>query len=458
MEAAAAELSHFELDAEEDASASLRTAARTSSAAAALVGRLDALASRARAMAMAMDFRLVYEPQRRLFAIGYDARSGTLDDSVYDLLASESRLASFVAVAKDDAAAEHWFRLGRSLTVADGATALVSWSGTMFEYLMPLLVMPPRPFSLLDQTCHAAVHRQIAYARARGVPWGISESAYNVRDRHDTYQYRAFGVPDLALKRGLASDLVVAPYATALALAVDAHEALRNLAELERRGALGAYGFYDALDYTRVNPDERVAIVRTFMAHHVGMSLVALDNALSIGEGEAEGIWQRRFMADAAVRATALLLDERIPRRYVPRPPQSDAPVAVVEAAAPDANRRARSRHAAHAGTARRAARRQRVQRAAHEYGQRLQSSERHRRAALARRRDAGRHRPVDLRQGSHGGRALVRGVPTGARHAGRRIARRSRPIASSSRDATVPSRREPRSWSSPASRRRSGV
>jgi hypothetical protein len=335
LEAAAAELSQFELDAELDVAASLRTAARTSPAVAAIVSRLDALARRARDTAMAMDFRLVYEPQRRLFSIGYDARSGALDDSVYDLLASESRLASFIAVAKGDAAAEHWFRLGRSLTVADGAPALASWSGTMFEYLMPLLVMPPRPFSLLDETCHSAVQRQIAYAGGRGVPWGISESAYNVRDRHDTYQYRAFGVPDLALKRGLAPDLVVAPYATALAMAVDAHEALKNCAELERRGALGAYGFYDALDYTRPEPDERVAIVRTFMAHHVGMSLVALDNALSIGATEAEGIWQRRFMADAAVRATALLLDERIPRRYVPRPSQSDAPVAVVEAAAP---------------------------------------------------------------------------------------------------------------------------
>jgi cellobiose phosphorylase len=335
LEAAAAELAQFDLDPEADTAASLRALAATSSTAAALVGRLDALARRAREMAMAMDFRLVYEPQRRLFAIGYNARSGTLDDSVYDLLASESRLASFVAISKDDADVEHWFRLGRSLTVADGAAALVSWSGTMFEYLMPLLVMPPRPFSLLDQTCHSAVHRQIAYARTRGVPWGISESAYNVRDRHDTYQYRAFGVPDLALKRGLASDLVVAPYATALALAVDAHEALRNFAELERRGALGAYGFYDALDYTHVEPEQRVATVRTFMSHHVGMSLVALDNALSVGEAEPEGIWQRRFMADAAVRATALLLDERAPRRYVPRPPQSDIPVPMVEAASP---------------------------------------------------------------------------------------------------------------------------
>src|SRR5919112_2901617 len=181
--------------------------------------RVARIAERARAMAMAMDFRLFYDGRRRLMSIGYDVRTGRLDESAYDLLASEARLASFVAVAKGDVPVEHWFHLGRSLTTAANATALVSWSGSMFEYLMPLLVMASRPFSLLDQTHQAAVRRQIAYAAARGAPWGVSESAYNLRDRHDTYQYRAFGVPDLGLKRGLASDLVVAPYASALALA-----------------------------------------------------------------------------------------------------------------------------------------------------------------------------------------------------------------------------------------------
>jgi cellobiose phosphorylase len=334
LQVAADELSSFDLDPESDASVPLRETAATSPAAAALVARLDALAVRARDIAASMDFRLVYDDKRRLFSIGYDARSGTRDEALYDLLASESRLASFMAIAKDDVPVEHWFHLGRSLTVAGGATALASWSGTMFEYLMPLLVMPARAFSLLDQTCHSAVARQIAYANSRGVPWGISESAYNLRDRHDTYQYRAFGVPDLALKRGLASDLVVAPYASTLALAVDAHAGLENLAALEERGAFGSYGFYDALDYTRHADGERAAVVRTHMAHHVGMSLVAFDNALSIGHGQYTGVWQRRFMADASVRATALLLDERIPRRYVPRPAQSDAPAAMRSVAA----------------------------------------------------------------------------------------------------------------------------
>ncbi len=285
--------------------------------------RLFDVARRARALAMAMDFTLFYDEQRRLFSIGYDARTGKLDASTYDLLASEARLASFIAVAKDDVSAEHWFHLGRSLTSTDAGTALVSWSGSMFEYLMPVLIMPSRPFSLLDQTHRAAVRRHIAYARSRGVPWGISESALNLRDRHETYQYRAFGVPDLALKRGLGGDIVVAPYASALALAVEPHEALRNLAALERIGALGAYGFYDALDYTRPDSDNAPAIVRTFMAHHIGMTLVALGNALDLERGQ--GIWQRRFLRDASVRAAALLLDERVPRRYTTRQAQSDA-------------------------------------------------------------------------------------------------------------------------------------
>ncbi len=285
--------------------------------------RLTSIGLRARSVAMAMDFSLFYDTQRRLLSIGYDARSGRLDTGTYDLLASEARLTSFVAVAKDDVPVEHWFHLGRSLTTTDSGTALVSWSGSMFEYLMPVLVMPSRPFSLLDQTHQAAVRRQIAYGNTRGVPWGISESAYNVRDRHETYQYRAFGIPDLALKRGLGSDLVVAPYASALALAVTPHDALRNLAALERLGAMGPYGFYDALDYTRPESTTGPAIVRTVMAHHVGMTLVALHNALDLERGQ--GIWQRRFFRDPAVRAAALLLDERVPRRYTTRTAQSDA-------------------------------------------------------------------------------------------------------------------------------------
>ena len=212
---------------------------------------------------------------------------------------------------------EHWFRLGRTLTHASGETALVSWSGSMFEYLMPALVMRSFPFTLLDQTYQGAVRRHIAYGAEHGVPWGMSESAYNLRDRHLTYQYRAFGVPDLALKRGLGRDLVIAPYASALAVLVDPPRALANLDALEERGALGPYGFRDALDYTRPQPGQHYAVVGAYMAHHMGMGLVALANAL---HGQT---WQRRFHTDPIVRSAELLLHERMPRRLVLQEPQS---------------------------------------------------------------------------------------------------------------------------------------
>jgi cellobiose phosphorylase len=275
------------------------------------VERLEAIALAAHRYTMEMDFTFLYDARRKLFAIGYSVDSATLDNSYYDLLASEARLASYVAIAKDDVPVEHWFRLGRSLTAASRSPALVSWSGSMFEYLMPLLVMRSFPHTLLDQTYRGAVRRQIEYATERSVPWGISESAYNVRDRHLTYQYRAFGVPDLALKRGLGKDVVVAPYATALALLVEPHEAMRNFTELERQGALGPYGFRDAVDFTRPEPGDTKAVVGTYMAHHIGMSFVALTNAL------ADHLWQRRFHSEPLARAVELVLHERIPRRLV---------------------------------------------------------------------------------------------------------------------------------------------
>ena len=187
----------------------------------------------------------------------------------------------------------------------------------MFEYLMPALVMRSFPFTVLGETYESAVRRQIAYGAERGVPWGISESAYNLRDRHLIYQYRAFGVPDLALKRGLGSDLVVAPYASALALMVDPPPAISNLVVEEELGALGEYGFRDAIDYTRPEPGAPFAIVKNYMAHHVGMSIVALTNAL------ADDIWQRRFHEDPLIRAAELLLFERVPRRVVLQEPQT---------------------------------------------------------------------------------------------------------------------------------------
>jgi cellobiose phosphorylase len=278
-----------------------------------LAARLDTIAELAYRFALAMEFGFLFDRERKLFSIGYQQTTHSLDASSYDLLASEARLASFVAIAKNDVPVEHWFRLGRQLTYAAGGPAMVSWSGSMFEYLMPALVMESLRFTLLDQTYRGAVRRQMAYGAERGVPWGMSESAYNVRDRSLTYQYRAFGVPDLALKRGLGRELVVAPYASALATEVEPEAALRNLAALERLQSLGEFGFYDAIDYTRPNPESDHAVVHNYMAHHVGMSLVALTNAVT------GNLWQRRFHVDPLVRSAELLLHERIPRQLVLR-------------------------------------------------------------------------------------------------------------------------------------------
>ena len=273
--------------------------------------RLRAISERARAYALEMDFKFLYDERRKLFSIGFHPSANMFDNSYYDLLASESRLSSFMAIAKDDVSVDHWFRLGRTLTAAGGTRTLISWSGSMFEYLMPALVLRTFPSTLLSQTHLGAVRRQIAYGAERGIPWGISESAYNVRDRALTYQYRAFGVPELALKRGLSRELVVAPYATLLALMVEPHQAIRNLALLEAEGALGPYGFRDAIDYTRPLPGSKKAVVGAYMAHHIGMSIVALDNALNAN------VWQLRFHADPIVRSAELILQERIPRRLV---------------------------------------------------------------------------------------------------------------------------------------------
>jgi cyclic beta-1,2-glucan synthetase len=282
--------------------------------------RLELLAEQALSYVKEMDFGFLFDASHKLFSIGYNPTTHALDPSSYDLLASEARLASFVAIAKNDVPFSHWFRLGRGLISAGGGTALVSWNGSMFEYLMPLLVMHSFPFTVLGQTYEGALAIQMAYGRERGVPWGISECAYNLRDRERTYQYRGFGVPALGLKRGLARNLVVAPYAAALAAMVDPERALANLQTLEGLGLLGAYGFYDAADYTRPDPGHPFAIVRNYMAHHIGMTLVALDNTL-LGR-----IWQQRFHSDPMVRATALLLDERVPRRLALLPAQTARP------------------------------------------------------------------------------------------------------------------------------------
>ena len=320
-----------------------------------LAPRLETLARRALDFVEGMSFDFLYDWQRQIFAIGYrlaDAEgTGRLDPNCYDLLASEARLASFVAIAKGDVPDGHWFHLGRLLTSVEGAPTLLSWSASLFEYLMPLLLMKSYPGTLLDQSCRMAVRRQVEYGKQQGVPWGNSESAFNVVDHHGTYQYKAFGVPGLGLKRGLGEELVVAPYATALAAMVDPERAAHNFRRLAGEGLEGTYGFYEAIDYTHRSTDDgesaseprphgsRGTVVRAFMAHHQGMSLVSLANAL------LDAPMVQRLHADPRVQATALLLQERVPRHAPITRPRPAEETRVPAPAAAVAVRRFRSPH-----------------------------------------------------------------------------------------------------------------
>jgi len=273
------------------------------------MAELRQLAARSRAFAD-LDYEFLYDRKRQLLAIGYDVQDHRLDASFYDLLASEARLASYVAIAQGKLPQEHWFNLGRLLTTTSGRPALLSWSGSMFEYLMPLLVMPDFEGTLLHATYRAAVERQRAYGREHSVPWGVSESGYNKTDAQLNYQYRAFGVPGLGFKRGLADDLVIAPYASVMALMVEPDAACANMRRLAAEERLGPYGFYEAVDYTRARlpPGKTSVTVRSYMAHHQGMALLSLAYEL------LDRPMQRRFELDASMRATLLLLQERVPR------------------------------------------------------------------------------------------------------------------------------------------------
>jgi len=277
--------------------------------AAARIATIEGLARQSGELAD-MEYDFLYDKARHLLAIGYNVGERRRDSSYYDLLASEARLCSFMAIAQGKLPQESWFALGRLLTTAGGKSVLLSWSGSMFEYLMPLLVMPTYEDTLLDQTYRSAVERQIAYGRSRGLPWGISESGYNAMDVNLSYQYRAFGVPGLGLKRGLAEDSVIAPYASALALMVAPEEACLNLERLAAEGLEGKYGFYEAIDYTpsRLPRGQSSAVVRSYMAHHEGMSLLALAYLL------LDRPMQKRFESDPSFQATTLLLQERIPK------------------------------------------------------------------------------------------------------------------------------------------------
>lgn len=274
---------------------------------------LHRLASLATSLAQ-MDFSLLYDSPRDLFVIGYNADDRRLDTGHYDLLASEVRLTNFVVIAQGQIPQRAWFTLGRLLGENAGIPTLLSWSGSMFEYLMPMLVMPNYDGSLLDQTCRSAVAVQIEHGNNLGIPWGVSESGYYTLDANSNYQYRAFGVQGLGLKRGLSDDIVIAPYASALALMVDADAACKNLQRLALQGSAGRFGMYEAVDYTeaRLPRGQRFAVVHSFMAHHQGMSLLALTSVL------LDRPMQRRFEADPALQSTLLLLQERVPNATAP--------------------------------------------------------------------------------------------------------------------------------------------
>jgi cellobiose phosphorylase len=257
-----------------------------------------------------IDYGFLYNASTKLLAIGYNVTERRLDASYYDLLASEVRLASFVAIAQGQLPQEHWFALGRQLCIVSGQQVLLSWSGSMFEYLMPLLVMPNYPDTLLDQTYHSVIEAQIEYCKLRNVPWGISESGYNTVDASLNYQYRAFGVPGLGLKRGLADDLVIAPYATMMGLMVKPEASCLNLQRMQAAGFVGRYGFYEAIDYTpsRLPRGQTCAIIKSFMVHHQGMGFLALSYLLH------DRPMQRRFESDPLLQSTLLVLQERVPQ------------------------------------------------------------------------------------------------------------------------------------------------
>ena len=268
----------------------------------------EQLATRCRALTD-VEYDFLCLPGQPLLSIGFNIERNTLDEGSYDLLASEARLASFVGIAQGRLSRRNWVALGRLLTLIDGRPVLVSWSGSMFEYLMPLLLMPSFENTLLTRTCRTVVERQIAYGREYGVPWGVSEAGYNARDINLVYQYRAFGVPGLGLKRGLADDLVITPYASALALLLRPVAACDNLRRLADIGAMGDLGFFESLDYTpaRLSEGAPFALVQSYMAHHQGMILTALSAALN------DWPLQKRFLREPMFRANRLLLQEKVP-------------------------------------------------------------------------------------------------------------------------------------------------
>ncbi|HZU87232.1 MAG TPA: glucoamylase family protein, partial [Anaerolineaceae bacterium] len=286
----------------------------------ALVAKFAQILTRSEQYVSEMDFCFLYHLQRHVFHIGFNLDAGQLDHNYYDLLASEARIASIIAIAKGEVPQSHWLRLGRPVTRVEGTYVLLSWSGTMFEYLMPPLFLRSYPGTLLADSTQGAVLHQIAYGKAKGIPWGISESGFYRFDTNQNYQYRAFGVPGLGFKRGLADDLVIAPYASLMAVSYAPQAVARNLASLIKHNMVGLYGVYESIDFTtdRLVLDETSAIVGEYMAHHQGMILMAMVNFFH------EDIMVRRMHTDPRIRSVELLLQEQVPYAIKPQDPYAE--------------------------------------------------------------------------------------------------------------------------------------
>ncbi|MBE3119022.1 MAG: hypothetical protein IMZ50_09740, partial [Candidatus Atribacteria bacterium] len=286
------------------------------------------LARQANATVNAMDFKFLFDERRQVFHIGYNASTEQLDPSYYDLLASEARIASLIAIAKGDVPQSHWLHLGRPVTKVNGKQVLLSWYGTMFEYLMPTLFTKNYAGTFLSDSCYAALDAQMSYGQEQQVPWGISESGYFAFDVNLNYQYRAFGVPDLGYERELHDDLVIAPYASLMGLSLQPQAVLENMAHLEQLNMLGRFGFYESLDYTktRLPAGQAHASVQSYMAHHQGMILMAACNYLS------DDVMVQRFHADEHIQSVELLLQEKIPQNPPIEYPHPDDPVNLPQA------------------------------------------------------------------------------------------------------------------------------
>ncbi len=259
------------------------------------------------------NFSVLYDNEHQIFSIGFNIEENKLTDSYYDLLASEARQASLVAIAKKDVPVKHWKSLSRTITRLNGYSGLISWSGTAFEYLMPNINIPKYEGSLLDESCKFMIMSQIEYGKKLNIPWGISEAAFNVKDLHSNYQYKAFGIPWLGLKRGLADEVVVSSYGSILAINDEAKEVVKNLKLLERYGMNDKYGFYESIDFTpqRVEKKKNASVVKTYMAHHQGLILLSINNLFN------NNILQKRFIDNAQIKAISILLQERKPDKYI---------------------------------------------------------------------------------------------------------------------------------------------